>query len=150
VPLDLRGICPLLQVFDMPESLAFYRDLLGFEVIATAPTAAKVTNDAFGWVWLRHGQTQLMLNTAYDPDDSRPAIRDPARIAAHDDTILYIGAPDVDAVYRHLLDHGVRLEAPRITYYRMKQIMLKDPDGFSLCFQWTTDDAAAAAHTGAS
>jgi glyoxylase I family protein len=143
MPLDLRGVCPLLQVFDMPASLAFYRDLLGFEIVSTAPPAEKVTNDSFGWVWLRHGQTQLMLNTAYDPDDTRPATRDPARVAAHDDTILYIGAPDVDAVHRHLLEHGLQVDAPKVTHYRMRQLMVKDPDGFSICFQWTADETDA-------
>jgi glyoxylase I family protein len=148
VALDLRGICPLLQVFDMPESLAFYRDLLGFEIIATAPPAATVTNDAFGWVWLRHGQTQLMLNTAYDPNDERPTTREPARVAAHDDTILYIGAPDVDETYRHLQGKGLRVDPPKITHYRMKQLMVKDPDGFPLCFQWAADQASTIAPEG--
>lgn len=127
----------------MPESLAFYRDLLGFEIVSTAPPAERVSNDSFGWVWLRHGQTQLMLNTAYDPDDQRPAARDPARVAAHEDTILYIGAPDVDAVHRHLLAHGLTVELPKLTHYRMKQLMVRDPDGFPLCFQWSADEAVA-------
>ncbi len=35
--LVFEGVCPLLEVFDMPASLAFYRDVLGFEVVASAP-----------------------------------------------------------------------------------------------------------------
>ena len=34
--IDIRGGCPLLAVFDMPTSIAFYRDVLGFEVIRPA------------------------------------------------------------------------------------------------------------------
>jgi hypothetical protein len=26
-----------------------------------------------------------------------------------------------------------------VTHYGMKQISLKDPDGFTLCLQWTAD-----------
>lgn len=133
--LDLRGLCPLIQVFDMPASLRFYRDLLGFEVIATAPEHPKAADD-FGWAWLRHGPTELMLNTLYDPDDPRPAERDPARVAHHDDTCLYIGAPDVDAVYRHLAARGLSLAPPKVAPYGMKQLYLKDPDGYAICFQW--------------
>ena len=33
--IDVRGVCTLVLVFDMPTSLKFYRDVLGFEVIAT-------------------------------------------------------------------------------------------------------------------
>ena len=31
--IGLRGMAPLLQVFDMPTSLHFYRDTLGFDVV---------------------------------------------------------------------------------------------------------------------
>ena len=32
MPLDIRSLCPLLAMYDMPTSLRFYRDLLGFEI----------------------------------------------------------------------------------------------------------------------
>ncbi len=32
----LERMAPLLQVFDMPESLKFYRDILGFAVVQTS------------------------------------------------------------------------------------------------------------------
>lgn len=131
---DLRGLCPLLQVFDMPRSLAFYRDCLGFEIVQAAPPAA--AGDDFGWCWLRRGSAEVMLNTAYDPEAIRPAAEEPGRVAAHDDTCLYIGCPDVDGVYRYLIDRGVRCDPPTDAPYGMKQLYLKDPDGFGLCFQW--------------
>src|SRR5262245_2150347 len=137
--LDLRGVCPLLQVFDMPASLAFYRDLLGFEVVQAAPPPERVRGDDFGWVWLRRGGADLMLNTAYDPDAERPPVPDPARVAAHDDTALFIRCPDVDGAYRYLRSRGVAVEAPKVAPYGMQQMILKDPDGFSLCFQWPAD-----------
>ncbi len=139
---QLQGICPLLQVFDMPTALAFYRGVLGFEVIAAAPHGDKVSGDNFGWAWLRRDGTELMLNTAYDPDAIRPLTRDPARVAAHDDTILYIGCPDVDAVYHHLCARGVNVDPPAVAQYGMKQLYVKDPDGFTLCFQWAVKEQA--------
>jgi catechol 2,3-dioxygenase-like lactoylglutathione lyase family enzyme len=35
--IEVRGVCPLLQVFDMPTSVRFYRDVLGFEIVETSP-----------------------------------------------------------------------------------------------------------------
>lgn len=35
--IKLEGMCPLLQVFDMPTAIRFYRDVLGFEVVDSAP-----------------------------------------------------------------------------------------------------------------
>lgn len=121
----------------MPTSLAFYRDVLGFEVVSTAPPATAVSGDDFGWVWLRHGETELMLNTAYDPDADRPAVPDRARVAAHDDTALFIGCPDVDGVYEHLRARRIAAEPPTVTRYGMKRLDVTDPDGFRLCFQGT-------------
>jgi glyoxylase I family protein len=137
--LELRGVCPLLQVFDMPTSLAFYRDLLGFEVIQASPAQDRDSRDNVGWAWLRRDGAELMLNTLYDPDAERPPARDAVRVAAHDDTVLYIGCPDVDAAYRHLQERGYEVGAPVITHYGMKQLPFKDPDGFGLCFQWAVD-----------
>jgi len=137
--LELRGICPLLQVFDMPASLAFYRDALGFELVQTAPPVDRVSGDEFGWVWLRRDGTELMLNTAYDADAVRPSAPDPARVLAHDDTALFIGCPDVDGAYEHMRAHGVAAAAPTVATYGMKQLYVKDPDGFTLCFQWAAD-----------
>jgi Glyoxalase/Bleomycin resistance protein/Dioxygenase superfamily len=37
--IEIRGMAPLLQVFDMPTSIAFYRDVLGFEVVTTSKPA---------------------------------------------------------------------------------------------------------------
>ena len=34
--IEIRGMTPLLQVFDMPTSIAFYRDVLGFDLVSTS------------------------------------------------------------------------------------------------------------------
>ena len=68
--LDVRGLTPLLQVYDMPTSVRFYRDVLGFEVAATSPMLGE---DRFHWALLRLGDAELMLNTAYEFDNDRPA-----------------------------------------------------------------------------
>jgi glyoxylase I family protein len=132
MPIEMRGVCPLLQVYDMPASVRFYRDALGFEVHSASPPRSEDDSD---WVWLKRDSTELMLNTRYE-FDSRPLTPDPALIAAHDDICLYIGCPDVDAAYQHLLDKGLKLDPPRVAWYGMKQLYLKDPDGFGICFQW--------------
>ena len=134
MPLEFRSLCPLIQVFDMRTSLAFYRDTIGMELVQAAPEHA--TGDDFGWVWLRRNDAHLMLNTAYDPDAERPAAPEPARVAAHDDTGLFIACPDVDGMYQHLRRKGVEVQAPTIAPYGMKQLYVKDPDGFTVCFQW--------------
>ena len=133
--LDIKGMTPLLQVFDMAVSLQFYCDVLGFEIAsADANTVAPNHN----WVWLKLNGTDLMLNTAYEYDQ-RPPSPDPRRAASHEDIGLFLGAPDVDAVYAHLRAKGIDVKEPKVAPYGMKQLYLRDPDGYVLCFQWRAD-----------
>jgi glyoxylase I family protein len=134
--LDVRGLTPLLQVYDMPTSVRFYRDLLGFELVSTSPTLGE---DRFHWALLRLGDAELMLNTAYEFDSDRPFKPDPARTATHDDTGLFFGCPDVDAAYEELHGKGAAVKEPMVTGYGMKQMYLHDPDGYTLCFQWSAE-----------
>jgi catechol 2,3-dioxygenase-like lactoylglutathione lyase family enzyme len=83
--MKVRGVCTLLQVFDMPASLRFYRDVLGFEIIRSSGPG-----DGADWVWLG---------------------------------------------FRHLRAQGIEVEPPTIAPYGMKQLLVRDPDGYELCFQ---------------
>jgi catechol 2,3-dioxygenase-like lactoylglutathione lyase family enzyme len=132
---DIRGMTPLLQVFDMATSLKFYCDVLGFEIVQTDANSEAPNHN---WVWLRLQDTDLMLNTAYEYGQ-RPPTADARRVSSHDDVTLYFGAPDVDAVYAHLRAKGIDVKEPTIAPYGMKQLYVHDPDGFSLCFQWRAE-----------
>jgi catechol 2,3-dioxygenase-like lactoylglutathione lyase family enzyme len=125
----VRGLAPLLQVFDMPASVAFYRDVLGFELVSTS-----APGERFAWALLQLGDAELMLNTAYE-DHARPPAPDPVRAAAHRDVTLFFGCPDVDAAYSHLRGAGIAVEVPVVQDYGMKQLTVADPDGFMVCFQ---------------
>jgi uncharacterized glyoxalase superfamily protein PhnB len=133
--IEIQGVAPLLQVFDMPTSIRFYRDVLGFEVVGTAPKLSDDPDDV-NWAMLRLSDATVMLNTAYEPE-TRPDKPEPGRFGGHRDTCLYFGCPDVDAAYRHLREKGLDVMEPRIAHYGMKQLYLSDPDQYCICFQWT-------------
>jgi glyoxylase I family protein len=135
VTLRIGGFATLVQVFDMPTSLAFYRDVMGFEVISDAPEDGRCD-----WVWLKSGESELMLNTAYEAE-TRPPVPDASRLAAHSDTSLYFGCEDVDAAHAELRARGVATGEPTVTDYGMKQVYLKDPDGYEICLQQPVDAA---------
>jgi uncharacterized glyoxalase superfamily protein PhnB len=120
------SLTPLLQVFDMRTSVAWYRDVLGFEVLQTHEP-----DGHFYWAMLQLGNARLMLNAAYE-DELRPP-KPPS--TKHDDVTLYFACADVDAAYDHVLMKGVVVSPPKVAYYGMKQLYVKDPDGFELCFQ---------------
>jgi glyoxylase I family protein len=134
--IKIEGSTPLIQVFDMPTAVAFYRDVLGFTVVQQSSPG-----DDFDWGLLVLGGAELMLNTAYEKE-GRPQAPDPARVAAHSDTALYLGCQDVDGAYAYLRARGVDADEPKVAPYGMKQLYLKDPDGYVICFQWPTPSSS--------
>jgi glyoxylase I family protein len=123
--LALGGLVPHLEVFDMAESLRFYRDHLGFAVVHSSPN--------MGWCMLASGETSLMLNSAYDDDDERPPARDPQRQRWHRDVMLYIQA-DPYQVHARLREAGWPVGEPYVAPYGMLQVHTADPDGYGVAF----------------
>ena len=127
--MEIRGLTPLLQVFNMHRSLVFYRDILGFEVVSDSGDG-----DDSSWVWLRLNDSDLMLNDQYEPGNVPSAPPD-GRTKWHRDTCLYFGCADPESAYEYLRSKGIDAEPPKIAPYGMKQLYLLDPDGFGICFQ---------------
>src|ERR1700744_5909310 len=104
MPIEVCGCTPLIQVFHMPVSIRFYRDVLGFTVTGKSKQNSDDPDDV-GWAMLELGAATIMLNTAYDPDEV-PAAPDAARWTGHGDTTLYFACPDVDGAYADFLAKG--------------------------------------------
>lgn len=127
---DIKGMAPLLQVYDMPATLAFYRDILGFAIVES--DGPPETAD---WIWMNWHGVHLMFNTAYERAH-RPSMPDARRIAAHNDTSLYFVCPNVDALYEYLSAKAVKTDPPTVTKYGYKALYVKDPDNYLLVFHW--------------
>lgn len=127
--IEINGITPLIQVFDMKRSLGFYRDIIGFELVSDSGNG-----DRSSWVRLRLNGCDLMLNDQYEPGhepDSPPG----ERTLWHGDTCLYFGCSDPDEVFEHLQSKDIQCRPPAETAYGMKQLYVRDPDNYNLCFQ---------------
>ena len=120
---SLDGLTPLLEVFDLPTSLAFYRNVLGFDM---------VSGDDTWWCMLKLGNATLMLNTAYEQEE-RPLIPEPQQVRGHGDLSLYFDT-NPDEVYALLQSKGWQVTAPVEKSYGFRQVTTHDPDGFQLCF----------------
>jgi glyoxylase I family protein len=133
--IKIDGSCPLLQVYDMPAALKFYRDILGFTIV----NSSKEGTDDVDWIWLKHNDVDLMLNTAYEKEH-KPATKDEARQAAHADTSIYFGCPDTDKLYEYFLNKNINVKPPTKTGYNFMALYVFDPDGYKLVFHWPIKD----------
>src|ERR1700691_6634869 len=72
--IPIESAVPLLAVFDVPRSIAFYRDALGFEVVNTSKPFTHAKDD-YGWAMLPLNGVELMLNNMYE-NNIRPSAPD--------------------------------------------------------------------------
>ncbi len=120
----IRELVPLLFVADIQRSLAFYRDRLGFAVMANWELAGKLA-------WCR-------LARRVGPDARASRGRGWPRRGRGHGVAFYFICDDADAMHAELLERGLRLEPPQLAHYGMKQVFVPDPDGYSLCFESPT------------
>lgn len=118
-------LIPLLMVYDMRRAVAWYRDVLGFEVEHQWEPDGHLY-----WAQLKQGETRLMLNAEYE--DER---RQPEHDRPHGkDVTFYIYPPDVVALHEAVVKRGGPAGPLETTPYGHVQFQLKDPDGYQLCF----------------
>ncbi len=125
------GLTPLIGVFDMPRSLAFYRDTLGFTVVSTSPEVETAEGRFSHWMWLRFGSAEIMLNTQYDSNERPPTPPEKTPRSA----AFYIGCSDVEHAYRELTNRGLKAHPPKVAPYGLKIFSVEDPDGYTIVFQ---------------
>lgn len=127
----LPALTPELLVSDLPGSLAFYLQTLGFRLLFERPEA--------GFAAIALGEAALMLEQI-DPDAPQD---DPWTVGPLDRPLgrginLQISVSDLQPLQQRLLEHGVplRLPADRVDDHRLsvRQLMIQDPDGYLLRF----------------
>lgn len=113
-----------LEVNNIEESLAFYHDLLGFEINKHTPESEPPM------ATLRAGALKLTL-------------------AQHLETMLkrgrgvnfFLGVADVDQYYRELTEKGVEVWPPADEGWGGRFITLQDPDKYRFFFvQWSSGE----------
>ncbi|HKC47368.1 MAG TPA: VOC family protein [Gemmatimonadales bacterium] len=106
-----------LSVADVDRSIAFYRDVLGFEA-RSAPAAEVVS-----------GPARIALTTTATANDSTGEPR--PRGAA----ILFFETDDVRGMHKQVVARGGSAsELERVNWIKMRMFQLQDPDGHTLWF----------------
>lgn len=115
-------LVPLLFVEDIVRSAEFYLIPLGFVLAEKWEPDGKLA-----WCRLERGGSAIMLQQAEAEDG-------PVDHRGHG-VGFFFNCDNVDALHVELTQRGLDLEPPTIAFYGLKQVFLKDPDGYELCFQ---------------
>lgn len=114
----------ILAVSDFEASLAFYRDRLGLEVVATYDDPPYATFLA--------AQARISLAEEGHPAEDRPGVTMSApKDPAHANIVLVLEVEDARAVHRELAAEGVRFLAdPYGPPWGGSRFFCVDPDGY--------------------
>jgi len=124
---EISAISPFLIVNDVPASLAFYRDRLGFEITFQGPAPDDIF---FGIV--RRGGAQILLKAVGVPPVPNYT-RDVKKGIARWDAFVYV--PDPDALAAEFASRNVEFCEPlEDTDDGLRGFALKDGDGYVLFF----------------
>ena len=119
----IAGVSPFFIVADVAAALAFYREMLGFEV-----AFQESPQDPFFAIVSRDGAMIMVKSVGVEPLPNR--VRQPA---ARWDAYLSVDDPDVLAA--ELASRGVTFSAPlQDTHDGLRGFELEDADGYVLFF----------------
>ena len=122
---NLRQTVPFLSVADMPRSLAYYVDGLGFAIRHKWEPEGQIR-----WVWLARDGAGIMLQQFDQP----PAPPLGSGVA------IYFLCEDALAIYHELRGRSITVSEPQVGN-GMWEVSLADPDGYRLHFESPTDIA---------
>lgn len=127
-------IVPNLAVADVERSIAFYRDVLGMRVTMTVDANQNysmeepVEKPVFAVLDLE-GAT-LMVQEVGNLAGELPGF--PRAVPEQPTGTIYFRMHDPDAVAARARGDQ-RLKGPEVTWYRMREVYLRDPDGHVVC-----------------
>ncbi len=120
---NVSQVVPFFRVADMPRSIAFYVDGLGFTIRNRWDVDGQLR-----WCWLGLGGASLMLQTYVRKPEGKLG----------EGVSLAFQCRDAIALYREFLGRGLHASEPQVGN-SMWVTCLTDPDGYLLEFESSTD-----------
>lgn len=126
-PTKIGSAAPLFIVRNVPATLAFYRDKLGFEIMFQGPEE----NDIFFGI-VQRGRAMIMFK-AIDVEPQPNHTRDIGHGVAAWDAYVYV--PDPDSLYAEFVSRDVEFFKPlHDNDDRLRGFEIEDVDGYVLYF----------------
>jgi uncharacterized glyoxalase superfamily protein PhnB len=130
--MKLTDVVPNLVVSDITRSTEFYRDVLGFAVVATVPEQGPLV-----FVWLQRDDVSVFLNSKASVAEELPAVA--ARPVGGTATLFVtLDAADiehgVDGLFETVEKRSRVVMPLKDQFYGMREFAIEDPDGYVLIF----------------
>jgi catechol 2,3-dioxygenase-like lactoylglutathione lyase family enzyme len=126
MPYQFSSLTPNLIVADVERSMAFYRDVLGFEVVTTVPDASP-----YVFAIVRSGPVEVYLNAPGPATEEYPLLADRPIGGS---LTLFIRITGVRAAYEELKGRVNVVLPLEKKWYGVTEFACTDPDGYVITF----------------
>lgn len=122
----LKNLTPNLMVEDVQQTVAFYREVLGFTLITTVPE-----QPPFGFAIVQRDQVKLMFQSRASLSENVPALTGSPIGASQTFYIEVAGVLELYAALRGKVEIVVDLHK---TFYGTQEFYFRDSNGYILSF----------------
>jgi uncharacterized glyoxalase superfamily protein PhnB len=126
MPLSVKKLTPNLIVSNVEQSIAFYRDVLGFTVAQTVPDAAP-----FVFAAVQAGPVEIFLNAPDAAYAEYPSFRDRPIGGT---LTLFIEVEQIGEAYEALTNRVNVVMPFEKKWYGVTEFAIVDPDGYVITF----------------
>ncbi|MDB5035525.1 MAG: hypothetical protein JWQ98_2766 [Chlorobi bacterium] len=119
-------LTPVLISGDVNRMVDFYRDVLGFTLVATVPDAGE-----FVFAQMTQGSVEMMFQTRGSIDDTLAPLKENRSGGS---LTIYIDVDDVDALLASVRGKAEVVKELEATFYGTREFTIVDPSGFYLTF----------------
>lgn len=126
-----------LMVKDIAETLKFYTNILGFNLVMAVPESQDsmdtTIKDSTNYVWaqIKAGSVEIMLQETKSLISDVPAFSNRPIGAS---ISLYIETENVNDLYNKIKDKVDIVKTLQISWYGMNEFYIRDNNGYILCF----------------
>ncbi len=126
---SFKKLTPNMMVEDVNRTINFYKDLLGFELLANVPEEGQ-----FAWAMMKRDGMEIMFQSRASLEEEIPALKQRDIGGA---LTLYIEVEDVKELYTHLKESVTIVQDMHTTFYGAQEFAIQDCNGLVLSFAET-------------
>ncbi len=123
---EMKSLTANLMVADVNETIDFYRDVLGFQLVMSVPEGGK-----FDWAMMSNGGAQIMFQAIGSVTEEYPAFKD---TEVGGSLVLFIVLEGIDEFHESIKDKAKIVVDLHDTFYGMREFSIEDNNGYVLTF----------------
>ncbi len=128
----LKKLTPNLMVEDVARTIAFYRDVLGFQLLATVPPEG----DPFNWAMMNRDGVAIMFQSRASLTGEVAAL---AGVPIGASQTFYIEVEGIEGLYAALKGQVEIVVDLHTTFYGTREFYFRDCNGYILSFSEAGD-----------